>query len=82
MPTFCQNVFYILIFSVTYLYTYEEEKPVRLLGKGVNVGGVCAGFRNADNQPVALKFVNKLNIVEWVKVNDMLMPLEVAMMFK
>ena len=77
MATFCQ---FFCTFRLTFLYTYNIEEPTRLIGHGVN--GVWAGLRNADNQPIALKLVNKLHIPEWVKVNDVLMPLEVAMMFK
>ena len=83
MATFCQ--FFVLCqffctFRFTFFDTYNPEEPARLIGLGVS--GVWAGLRNADNQPIALKLVNKSHIPEWVKVNDVLMPLEVAMMFK
>ncbi|KAI6176880.1 Serine/threonine-protein kinase pim-2 [Aphelenchoides bicaudatus] len=55
-------------------YVFEE-----IIGTG-GFGVVYAGFKLSNYQPVAIKFIERRQIIEWAKLDDERVPMEICML--
>ncbi|CAJ0943214.1 unnamed protein product, partial [Mesorhabditis belari] len=66
-------------------HVYSRFKKAYSMSKKIGQGGfgiVYQGKRLTDQQPVAIKFINRKNIREWGKIGNELVPMEIYMLFK